>query len=79
MKKHTSDKNKTVDQKDSSRLINYIARFQQGIQRSHRFRIVNHDQLLKSNLKIKKITSNNRTEYEIFPKGSIENLVVALF
>ena len=54
MKKHTSDKNKTVDQKDSSRLINYIARFQQGIQRSHRFRIVNHDQLLKSNLKIKK-------------------------
>lgn len=78
MKKHTSDKKETVDQKDSSRLINYIAGFQQGIQRSHRFRIVNHDQLLKSSLK-KKIASNNRMEYEIFPKGSIENLVVTLF
>lgn len=68
MKKHTSDKNKTVDQKDSSRLMNYIARFQQDIQRSHRFRIVNHDQLLKSSLK-KKSLLTIEWNMKIFQKG----------
>ena len=68
MKKHTNDKNETVDQKDSSRLINYIARFQQGIQRSHRFRIVNHDQLLKSSLK-KKSLLTIEWNMKFFQKG----------
>ena len=68
MKKHTNDKNETVDQKDSSKLINYIARFQQGIQRSHRFRIVNHDQLLKSSLK-KKSLLTIEWNMKFFQKG----------